>query len=62
MLTSSHDDKCFYVAEMQGALEASRRQQEVAGEDRAESGEHLSVYDAQEGNITFKQLSAEHQQ
>ena len=53
MLTFSHDDSCFYASELKGASELNR------GHKEAETD--ISLYLAQEGNITFKQLSAEHQ-
>ena len=61
VLTYSHGEKCFYVAEVTGAGELNRGKRELAGHASGESGADISLYLAQEGNITFKQLSAEHQ-
>ena len=53
-LTYSHDDKCFYVVRMQHAEEMARAQ--------AKAPSPLSVFlAAKEGNVSFKQLSSEHQ-
>ena len=53
-LTYSHDDQCFYVVRMQHAEEMARAQ--------AEAPSPLSVFlAAKEGNVSFKQLSSEHQ-
>ena len=62
MITHSHDDECFYVAEVTGAQEFNRGYRELSGDAAAEPGADMSLYLAQEGNITFKQLSAEHQE
>ena len=62
MITYSHDDECFYVAEVPGAQELNRGYQELSGDVVGEPGTDISLYLAQEGNITFKQLSAEHQE
>ena len=53
-LTYSHDDKCFYVVRLQEAEEMARAQ--------AKAPSPMSVFmAAKEGNVSFKQLSAEHQ-
>jgi len=53
-LTYSHDDKCFYVVRLQEAEEMARTQ--------AKAPSPMSVFmTAKEGNVSFKQLSAEHQ-
>ena len=60
-LVYSHDDKCFYVAEIPGAAEAIRIQRQAAEKETAEPQNGISVFVVQEGNISFKQLSEEHQ-
>ena len=60
-LTYSHDDGCFYVVQLPQAPEMSRAQ--------ADAPTPVSVYlaapkasgAAKEGNVSFKQLSPEHQ-
>ena len=53
-LTFSHDDKCFYVVRLQEAEEMARAQ--------AKAPSPVSVFlAAKEGNVSIKQLSAEHQ-
>ena len=62
MLTYSHDDECFYVAELSGAQDITRGYQELAEQGPTDHRSGISVYLAQEGNISFKQLSADHQE
>ena len=60
-LTYSYGEECFYVVELTGAGELNQGYKELAGHASGESGADISLYLAQEGNITFEQLSAEHQ-
>ena len=46
---------------MTGAQELSREYRQQNGSDGGETGADISLFLAQEGNIVFKQLSAEHQ-
>ena len=61
VLTYSHDDGCFYVAEIPGARELSREYRDRVGDVPEKAQPDISLYAVQGGNITFKQLSAEHQ-
>jgi len=61
VLTLIHDDRCFYVAEGEGASELNLGYKELAGETVGSGSSEIFLYLAQEGNITFKQLSPQHQ-
>ena len=61
VLTFSHDGPCFYVAEVEGASELNRGYKELADEPSGNASADISLFLAQEGNITFKRLNLQHQ-
>ena len=53
--------QCFYVVELTGASELNRSYKSSTEHASSNPKTGISLYLAQEGNISFKQLSAEHQ-
>ena len=47
VITYSHDDECFYVAEVQGAQEFNREYQELSGDAAAGTETDIPLYLAQ---------------